>query len=207
MAPEERPVVIFTTAYDEYALQAFKAHAIDYLQKPIDRDELKAAIGRAERISNPEATRQATDERINAMLDWFESQATSSQPASQAPARGWLKQFSIPYRDRILITPIEQIVSIEIADSITRVNILDENTPTGRPRLRQHIISHTLDQLEGQLNPEMFMRVHRSALINLDHIREMIPWFSGRYKVVLTGDHEVVASRERTKLLKERLMI
>ena len=85
--------------------------------------------------------------------------------------------------------------------------ILDEEPGAPRPRLRQHIVSYTLDQLGSMLNPEAFMRVHRSAIVQFGHIRELVPWFSGRYKLVLTGVHEVIASRERSKTVKERLKI
>ena len=85
--------------------------------------------------------------------------------------------------------------------------MLGEEDGAGRPRLRQHVVSYTLEQLEGSLDPDAFMRVHRSAIVQLRAIREMIPWFSGRYKLILSGDHEVIASRERSRLLKERLLL
>ena len=68
-------------------------------------------------------------------------------------------------------------------------------------------MSYTLDQLEANLDPEQFMRVHRAAIVQLSAIQEMIQWFSGRFKLVLTGGHEVIASRERSRHLKDRLMI
>jgi len=119
----------------------------------------------------------------------------------------YVDQLSIPYRDRILIVPVEKLVSIEISEGITRVHILEEDSDAPRPRIKQHIVSYTLDQLGGMLDPEKFMRVHRSAIVQFAHIRELIPWFSGRYKLMLSGNHEVIASRERSKVLKERLMV
>jgi two-component system LytT family response regulator len=68
-------------------------------------------------------------------------------------------------------------------------------------------VSYTLEQLESRLDPEHFMRVHRSAIVQLDRIREMISWFSGRYKLVLDGGHEVIASRERSKALRHRMSL
>ncbi|WP_456427994.1 LytR/AlgR family response regulator transcription factor [Rhodocaloribacter sp.] len=206
LAPERRPVVVFTTAYDEYALRAFEANAVDYLLKPISRERLEEAVARAERAAGRPEARQAGDERIERLLDWVEAQASSRTPAE--PASGeYIHQLSIPYRDRILIVPVERLVSAEISEGIARLYVLDEPAGMGKPRLRQHIVSYTLDQLEAHLDPNRFMRVHRSALVQYDHIRELIPWFSGRYKLLLTGDHEVIASRERSKMLKERLMM
>jgi two-component system LytT family response regulator len=206
LAPERRPVVVFTTAYDEYALRAFEANAVDYLLKPISRERLEEAVARAERAAGRPEARQAGDERIERLLDWVEAQASNRTPAE--PASGeYIHQLSIPYRDRILIVPVERLVSAEISEGIARLYVLDEPAGMGKPRLRQHIVSYTLDQLEAHLDPNRFMRVHRSALVQYDHIRELIPWFSGRYKLLLTGDHEVIASRERSKMLKERLMM
>ncbi len=203
--PERRPVVVFTTAYDEYALRAFDANAVDYLLKPISRERLEEAVARAERAAVRPEARQAGDERIERLLDWMETQASARPPVE--PSGEYIHQLSIPYRDRILIVPVERLVSAEISEGIARVYVLDEPAGVGKPRLRQHIVSYTLDQLEAHLDPNRFVRVHRSALVQYGHIRELIPWFSGRYKLLLTGDHEVIASRERSKMLKERLMM
>lgn len=200
--PEHRPFVVFVTAYDDYALKAFEAHAIDYLLKPVNQERLMQAVARVEQLQAA-TLRKEQEQRLAQLLDWLESQ---QQAASSAPSDPYLEQLSVAYRDRILIIPVAHLVSAEIHDGITRLYVLDEETGT-HPRLRQHVVSYTLDQLEARLNPHDFMRVHRSAIVQLRHIRELIPWFSGRYKLKLTGDHEVIASRERSKLLKERLVL
>jgi len=205
--PQNRPVVIFTTAFDAYALRAFEAHAIDYLLKPIDKDRLAEAVDRAERLRGAPARRQDNDDRLNKLLDWIDAQAEPEAPPVPTAPEEYAQQLSVPYRDRILIIPVEHLVSAEINEGITRLYILDENQPAGRPRLRQYIVSYTLEQLESLLDPRAFLRVHRSTLVRFDQIQELIPWFSGRYKLVLNGNHEVVASRERSKLLKERLRL
>lgn len=203
--PATRPRVIFTTAYDEYALRAFEANAVDYLLKPIARDRLAEAVARVEEHHRRPDGRVLDEERLARLLDWMEARAEAERTPAPSPDQ-YLQQLSIPYRDRILIVPVERLVSVEINEGITRLYILDEANG-GKTHLRQHIVSYTLDQLEAHLDPAHFMRVHRSAIVRFDHIRELIPWFSGRYKLVLSGDHEVIASRERSKLLKERLMI
>ena len=201
--PDNRPVVIFTTAFDEYAIRAFDANAVDYLLKPVPSDRLKEALERAHKVMGQN---EDQDERLGKLLEWMDSQAMEG---AEAPASNddWLEQLSIPYRDRILIIPIQDVVSIEIAEGITRVYILEDDTSAPRRRLRQHIVNYTLDQLGSMLSPEHFMRVHRSAIVQFGHIKELIPWFSGRYKLALTGGHEVIASRERSKAVKERLRI
>lgn len=200
--PDHRPIVVFTTAYDEYAIRAFDANAVDYLLKPVNRERLQEAVERAERLAGNRPTLRDREERIARMLDWFDAQAEGSPPL---PGTEFVRQLSIPYRDRILVTPVDQIVSAEISEGITRVHVLEDVAGAPRPRIRQHIVGYTLDQLAGMLDPDEFMRVHRSAIVRFDHIRELIPWFSGRYKLVLTGNHEVIASRERSKVLKEKL--
>jgi len=201
--PENRPVVVFTTAFDEYAIRAFEANAVDYLLKPVPSDRLREAVERVKAIKSEDAPE---DDRLGRLLEWVDSQALDKAPESSSTG-SYLEQLSIPYRDRILIIPIDQVVSVEIAEGITRVYILEED-PTGpRPRLRQHIVNYTLDQLGSMLDPNSFMRVHRSAIVRFGHIKELIPWFSGRYKLALTGGHEVIASRERSKIVKEKLMI
>ena len=201
--PDQRPVVIFTTAFDEYAIRAFDANAVDYLLKPVPADRLKEALARAGKVM---VQTDQQEDRLGKLLEWMDAKAMEN--AEEPPTDGdWLEQLSIPYRDRILIIPIPDVVSIEISEGITRVYILEEEAGAPRPRLRQHIVNYTLDQLGSMLNPDDFMRVHRSAIVQFSHIKELIPWFSGRYKLALTGGHEVIASRERSKAVKERLKI
>ena len=208
--PKDLPIVIFTTAYDEYALRAFDANAVDYLLKPITSERLLKAIERAKGLLGEPDTRLGAEADLARLLDWMDERAgaggKSTGTVSSAVPK-YLEKLSIPYRDRILIIPVDRLVSIEISEGITRVYILDDEESGPRPRLKQHIINYTLDQLGELLDPDDFIRVHRSAIVQFSHIRELISWFSGRYKLLLTGSHEVIASRERSKLLKERLRI
>jgi two-component system LytT family response regulator len=162
---------------------------------------------RAERLRQHGQDRHGDDERLGKLLDWLDDQAEAERPAQREAPQEYVKHLSIPFRDRILIVSTSRLVSIEIVEGITRVYLIDEASEPGKPRLKQHLINYTLDQLDARLDPEAFMRVHRSAIVQMEHIKEMIPWFSGRFKLVLSGGHEVIASRERSKLLKDRLMI
>ena len=207
---ENKPVVVFTTAYDSYALKAFEANAVDYLLKPIQKKRLIESIERAEqRKQAADAAPAEEDIRLAKLMEWLENQSDEQQPTKNTKGNDgrYMRQISIPYRDRILVVPVDRLVSAEINDGITRLCILTEQGDSPKPRIRQHIVNYTLEQLEDHLDPKAFMRIHRSAIVKIDHIHEMIPWFSGRYKLVLSGNHEVIASRERSKLLKERLMV
>ncbi len=196
LPPGRRPAVVFTTAYDAYAVRAFEANAVDYLLKPVAREGLERAIARVEK----QQAAPRDDDRMARLFDYLDA-----LPHPQPPAGGeYLRQISVPYRDRLLVVPVHNIVTAEVQEGITRVYTLDDDA--GRTGLRQHLVSHTLDHLEAHLDPAAFMRVHRAALVQMAHIREMVPWFSGRYKVILTGNHEVIASRERSRLLKERFI-
>lgn len=204
IAPDARPIVVFTTAYDTYALKAFEANAVDYLLKPIGRERLEEAVDRALRLRTSSLSRDSFDDRMGRLLDWLERD-DASMPA---PQRGEiLRQISVPYRDRILLIPVQDLVSAEIHDGITRLYVIEDRSDGVRTKLRQHVVNYTLDELEAKLDDREFMRVHRSAIVQLDQIRELVPWFSGRYKLILAADHEVIASRDRSRLLKERLML
>ncbi|MEP0547982.1 MAG: LytTR family DNA-binding domain-containing protein [Rhodothermales bacterium] len=209
LPPERRPVVVFTTAHDAYALRAFEASAVDYLLKPIREDRLAAAVERAEKLTD--GARRDGDDRLGELLEYLDRQAVQ-KPAPE-PA-DYLKQLSIPGADRLTIVSVDQLLAAEVEEGITRLYVLNDapsgppgTTPGRTPQVGRHIVSHTLDALERRLDPERFMRVHRSSIVQLDHIREMIQWFSGRYKLVLTGGHEVIASRSRSKELRDRLSL
>lgn len=209
--PDNRPVVIFTTAYDEYAIRAFEENAVDYLLKPIPKDRLAKAIERAERLTDAPESRKTTNEQLARLLDWMDARALEdasvADDADASAGEEYIEQLSVPFRDRILIVPVEQLISIEIQEGITRVFILEEDPAAPRPRVKQHIVNYTLDELTTMLDPKHFMRVHRSAIIQFSHIKELVSWFSGRYKLIMSGNHEVIASRERSKKLKERMRI
>ena len=189
--PTQCPFIVFATAYDEYAIQAFEANAMDYLVKPIERKRLATSIERAEGLqSGP--PRHA---HIQQLLDYFQAEASLDESR-------YLQKLSIPYRGRHLVVDADRIISAEIADGITRLFLV---SPKGN--LKQHMVNYTLDQLEQRLDPAEFVRVHRSAIVRLGAVREMIPWFSGRLKLIMDYGHEVIASRERGRSLRSRLSI
>ena len=193
LAPEARPAIVFTTAYDEYAIRAFEANAVDYLLKPIEAERLTEAVGRAERQADDDG------DRLAHLLESLDADASGPKPHAAEP----LRQLSVPARDRLLVVSASDVLSAEVNDGITNLYVREPGAPT----TQRHIVPFTLDALEGRLDPRDFMRVHRSALVQVARIREMIPWFSGRYKLLLDGGHEVVASRARSRELKDRLAL
>jgi two-component system LytT family response regulator len=198
---EARPDVVFTTAYDEYALRAFRANATDYLLKPVEAERLEEALGRVEARRDHDADR---DDRLAALLDTLDEIAEDDAPdapASEAP----IERFTIQGRDRLIVVDAAEVVAAEVHDGITSLYVRSEGGRGAAPS--RHIVSFPLDTLEGRLDGRTFMRVHRNALVNLTAVRELVPWFSGRYKVLLDGGHEVVASRARSRELRDRLSL
>lgn len=193
-----RPAVVFVTAYDRYALAAFEAAAVDYLLKPVSADRLAEAVSRTERlVARPEPV---SSERLSALLSALGQQV--GRPAE--PVEPPLERLSIPGPDRLTVVPVERLVAAEVEDGQTVLTFTGE--AAGAPLLR-HTVTTTLDALERRLDPHAFFRVHRSALVQVAHIRAMVPWFSGRLKLELTGGHALVASRTRSRELRERLSL
>lgn len=191
LSPEARPAIVFTTAYDEYAIEAFRANAVDYLLKPIDSERLEEAVDRAERRAEDEG------DRLAHLLESLDADATGAAQPAQEPIR----QLSVPARDRLLVVSADSILCAEVSDGITNLYVRESD------ETHRHIVPFTLDALEGRLDSKQFMRVHRSAIVQVRRIREMIPWFSGRYKLLMEGNHEVVASRARSRELRDRLAL
>jgi two-component system, LytTR family, response regulator len=198
LAPESRPIVVFVTAYDAYALKAFDSAAVDYLLKPVAEERLAETIARAERF----AGQGDHQDRLADLLEYLDRQPALRRSSG---AGEYLKHLSIPGSDRITVVAADRLLAAEVEDGLTRLFVLPDGD--GPVRLARHTVTQPLDALERRLDPEAFMRVHRSAIVQVTHIREMVPWFSGRYKLILTGGHEVVASRARSKELRERLSV
>jgi two-component system, LytTR family, response regulator len=199
LSPDRRPVVVFVTAYDQYAMRAFDAAAVDYLLKPVGSDRLAAAVERAERLTTRDQ-RAAHEARLAELLEYLDRRT----PENTEPSAEYLRHLSIPLPDRIAVVATERLVAAEVEDGLTRLYVVGEPS-SGATRVVRHTVSTPLDALERRLDPERFVRVHRAAIVQLDAVREMIPWFSGRYKLLLAGGHEVIASRTRSKDLRDRL--
>ncbi|MDT0632574.1 LytTR family DNA-binding domain-containing protein [Rubrivirga sp. S365] len=201
VAAERRPDVVFTTAYDEYALRAFRANATDYLLKPIDAERLEEALARVE---DRRGDSEERDERLAALLDTLDEQAAAPPPDGDTGPP--IERFTVQGVDRLVVVSAGDVIAAEVSDGITNLYVRQEGREGGAG-IGRHLVGFTLDALEARLDPARFMRVHRSALVNLTCVREMVPWFSGRYKIVLTGGHEVTASRSRSRELRDRLSL
>jgi two-component system, LytTR family, response regulator len=165
------PAVVFATAYDEYALRAFDVHAIDYLLKPFDDARFERALARAkkEAISR---RRGQSDPRIAALLrDRFP----------------YARRFLVRRRNRIVVVDTPDVDWIEAADYYVSLHVGPKT----------HLLRETMGHLERRLDPEKFVRIHRSAIVNVDRVREIHPLFRGDCVLVLADGAKVRLSRTR----------
>jgi DNA-binding LytR/AlgR family response regulator len=172
------PLVIFVTAYDEYAIQAFEVNALDYLLKPFTRVRLERAMEKASR-----ELEKKTD--FNSHLDGLFKTLTEQ--------KHYLERIAVRSQNKILVIDVNDIDTLSAESGQISLMVNDKHYSTG----------YTLNELENGLNPEKFFRAHRSAIVNLTKIKEIIPWFAGSYKIKLTTGAEVELSRiQATELRK-----
>lgn len=176
---EELPAVVFVTAHDEYAVRAFEVEAVDYLLKPFDRLRLKQTLDRVRRHLGEDPT--AFLEKLRRLV--------SSDPGAARP----LKRIAIRSAGRIQSLRIEEVSLFEAADNYLKVH-------AGKA---VHWIREALSDLERRLDSDCFIRIHRSAIVRIDAIREVESLFHGDYAVVLkSGERLAVGRKYRDKLLE-----
>jgi DNA-binding LytR/AlgR family response regulator len=181
---DRRPAVVFTTAFDHYAVRAFEANAVDYLLKPFRRERLAEAIERArrDRLRPEELTR-----RLDQLLAGLDRSGTSTH----------LERFTVRVGQRQLILRAEDVLWFGAEEKLVFAATEGD----------RHYVNFTLDQLERRLEPRRFARVHRSAIVNLDYASALKPGFAGTYRLQLkdAARTEVPVSRARARLLRDRL--
>lgn len=184
---DPQPVIVFTTAYDRYALQAFGVNSIDYLLKPVEQAQLARALDKIERMRGGAEPRQ----EIRALLDRLSAEA-ASQPE---------------YPTRIASRIGERVEFVELS-RITHFFAADKLTYAATPG-KNYAIDHTIQELEQKLDPRKFVRIHRATLVNLDSVHDLHAMFAGRMLVRLKDEKktELAVSRDRVKALKQRLGI
>jgi two-component system, LytTR family, response regulator len=169
---ERMPAVIFVTAYDRYALKAFEVHALDYLLKPFDDERFAKAIQRVRR----QIERQSVDDlsrRLQGLLDDMQS------------ARKHVERLVIKSAGRIFFLSVGEIDWIEAADNYVRLH-------AGR---ESHLLRETMNNLEKKLDPDQFLRVHRSRIVNIRKIKELQPLFRGEYDITLRDGTRLESGR------------
>lgn len=185
---EINSAVIFTTAYDEYALQAFKLNSIDYLLKPIDDEELRTAIEKYKKRS------KNVPVSLPLQINFEEVKKLLVNPAE----REYKKRFTVKVGQHIKLVKLEAIECIYSENKGTYIYTSDK---------RNYLLENTLDALEMDLPPEQFFRVNRKYYIKLSAIADIITYSNSRLKLKLHNfnEEEIIVARERVKDFKEWL--
>ena len=177
--PDRMPLVIFTTAFDRHAVRAFDAHALDYLLKPLKPERFTAAVARARDQFAHQRERTAT----RGLLDLLaERQATEPRVTAAPPS---LTRLTVRTGDKVVVVPTKDIDSIEAAGNYVAVRVGPDS----------HILRQTLNALEAQLDPDRFLRISRSAIVNLERITELHPMFKGEHILVLKNGRRLTMTR------------
>ena len=183
--------LVFVTAFDQYAIDAFEVNAVDYLLKPVEPERLATAVERVRqaaggRTGTPHAAPAGEDlDRLLQLL---------------AERQGRREQLAIKVEDRFLLVQADEVVHASVEDEVIRVVT---NSLSGTSNYR------TLDELQARLDPAVFWRVHRSHLVNINKIKEIVPWFSRNYILKMRDGKgtEIPVSRSQTRRLREYLKL
>jgi two-component system, LytTR family, response regulator len=170
--PARMPVIVFVTAYDQYALKAFEVSALDYLLKPFDRERFAKALSRA----RAELDRRKAGQVNQQVLKLLTELQTTKKHVEKLIVRAGGKVFFLR---------ADEIDWIEAAGNYVRLH-------AGKD---EYLYRETMTKLESQLNPERFARIHRSTIVNVERIKELQPWFRGDYQIVLRDNHKLTLSR------------
>ena len=179
------PLVVFVTAYDEYAVRAFELNAVDYLLKPVTRERLREALGRARQRLEAREAAEEQRARVDAAVESLGSRAA------------YLERLPVRTRDDVVLVPVSHIASI-VADG----ELLNVTTA----RNDRHVIAFRLKDLEARLDPARFIRLARGTLANVDLIARISAMPGGTHVVSMRNGQQLAVSRLQSRVLRERLL-
>ena len=176
--PKAMPVVVFVTAYDQYAIKAFEVSAVDYLLKPFDDERFRKAFDRA-KAQIESGSFRSLDRQLQQLL------------ATARPAQPYIERIVVKASGRIFFLPVAEIDWIEAADNYVSLH----------SGAQAHLVRDTLTALEKKLDPRHFLRIRSSGIVNIDRIKELHPLFKGEFEVLLkTGVKLRTSRRYREKI-------
>jgi two-component system response regulator LytT len=204
--------IIFVTAYDQHAIEAFEVNAVDYLLKPVDQARLELAVQRARRrIEVDRLDRRLDAEAIDRGADAAAITNGAGAPGAinaqlekilklVAERQAHRESLAIKVGERFLLVQVDEIIYASLADESIAV-VTGQHAGTSNYR--------TLDELQARLDPDVFWRVHRSHLVNITKIKEIVPWFSRNYILRMKDEKstEIPVSRMQTRRLREYLKL
>jgi two-component system, LytTR family, response regulator len=180
--PARLPVVVFVTAFDQYALRAFDVHATDYLLKPFDDERFREAVSRAKQSVRAGQLGRLSEE-LRALLDGVSPAAPA--PRAAVPGGPYLKRLVIKSGGRVTLLNVRDIDWIEAEGDYVKIHV-------GKA---WHLLRETMKRLEAQFDPARFVRIHRSTIVNVERIKELQPYFRGEYVVILQDGKSLKLSR------------
>ena len=182
---EQQPLVVFTTAFDQHALEAFQVNSIDYLLKPIEPAHLDRAIAKAERLF-AQAGPAAAPPDLRALLAQIGAASTR-----------WMERIASRTGDKLELVDLAHVTHFYASDKLTYAATAE----------RSYAVDPSIAELESKLDPARFIRIHRATILNLDHLRELHTWFGGKMVARLKDAKktELAVSRDRVRALKDRL--
>lgn len=179
-----KSAIIFTTAFDEYALKAFKLNSVDYLLKPIDIDELAVAVTKFKELFRSSSLSPMDIESIKTIF--------------KPPGVKYKKRFTVKIGQHLKMIASQQISCFYSENKATNLHTIDN---------RSYLLEESLDQLESKLDPDIFFRVSRKYFVNINTIKDIISYSNSRLKLIMDGytDAEIIVSRERVRDFKDWL--
>jgi len=194
IGPAEMPATIFVTAFDQYALNAFDAAAVDYLVKPFKDDRFEEALRRARRFVESES-REQLHERLIALLQGGSTPSATPAWVPETPAKKYLERIAVQMRGKMRVVPVSQIEFVTASGQYVELHV----------GAQRYIIRESMQHLEDQLDPEHFVRVHRSAIVRLSLIETLLRSEGSDYEVQLKGGVRLPVGRSRREALERRL--
>ncbi|PYR63388.1 MAG: DNA-binding response regulator [Acidobacteria bacterium] len=192
---DRNPLVIFTTAYDKYAIDAFAVNSIDYLLKPIEPERLDRALDKLERLSGQ------TRPDVRELARELASQLVGDRSPllSRRPVPGTLERVASRVGDRTTVLDVARVTHFFSKDKLTFAGANG----------REHVVDYTLGELEATLDPRRFVRIHRATIVNVGLVQELDTWVDGGVLVRLKDEKktELSVSRDRVRALKDKLGI
>ena len=180
LPPGATPAVIFVTAYDAFALRAFEVHAVDYLLKPFTRARFTRAMGHVlEKLAQP--TRSGIEPEIISLLQSIRAERRTQE------------RVAIRTGEAVYFVRIADIEWLEASGNYVKIHAGGQ----------EHLLRDSLKSFEERLDPDRFLRVHRSAIVNVDSIQRLEPWFHGEYAVVLRDGTRLMSSRTYSERLRK----
>ena len=205
VGPTRTPAIVFVTAYDQYALRAFDAHAVDYLLKPYSDERFQIALGRAARVTRAGETDVVLQRLETLLADMRSGRVGAPSPevvrraaplAAPQPPEQYLDRIVLKDRGRVRLLPVKDVVWIAAEGAYVRLHTAQRTS---------HLHRALLGEMEAALDPRQFVRIHRSAMVNLDWVEELQPESHGEFAVVLKDRSVVRLSRTHRAALQALL--